>query len=91
MLKINASTNRFEASKTNGFMEVLYDKEANKMRVFASGDAMYMSKEEIGKLYDWLKKNIKKMTHKSRETSRELARRLKKEKTDNSPHSGVGE
>ena len=50
-----------------------------------------MSKEEIGKLYDWLKKNIKKMTHKSRETSRELARRLKKEKTDNSPHSGVGE
>ena len=79
MLKINTSINRFEASKTDGFMEVVYDKNANKMRFFASGASLLMSKEETGKLYDWLKKNIKKMTHKSREVTRSLEKSKLKE------------
>lgn len=79
MLKINTSINRFEASKTDGFMEVVYDKSANKMRFFASGASLLMSKEETGKLYDWLKKNIKKMTHKSREVARNLEKSKLKE------------
>ena len=79
MLKINMTINRFEASKTNGFMEVVYDKTSNKMKFFAAGDPLHMSKEETGKLYDWLKKNIKKMTHKSRELTRSLEKKKLKE------------
>ena len=79
MLKINTTINRFEASKTNGFMEVVYDKDSNKMKFFASGSALFMSKEETARLYDWLKKNIKKMTHKSREFTRNLEKNKLKE------------
>ena len=79
MLKINTSITRFEASKTDGFMEVVYDKNANKMRFLATGASLLMSKEETGKLYDWLKKNIKKMTHKSREVTRSLEKNKLKE------------
>lgn len=60
MSRIKESKGRFEAREDGAIFEIQHDEESNSLCLWGK-NYVYLSTNEAGRLYDWLKKNLKRM------------------------------
>jgi hypothetical protein len=60
MARINESNGRFEARDSGAVFEIEHDQESNYLCLWGQ-NYVYLDKAQAGRLYDWLKKNPRRM------------------------------
>jgi hypothetical protein len=60
MSRIKESKTRFEAREDGATFEIQHDEDSNHL-CFTGQNYVYLDKEQAGRLYDWLKKNLRRM------------------------------
>lgn len=61
MPRIKESKSRFEAKQEGAIFEIQHDEESNNLCLWGK-NYVYLDINETGRLYDWLKKNLRRMT-----------------------------
>jgi hypothetical protein len=62
MPKIKRSKARFEARENGAIFEIQHDEDSNHLCLWGK-NYVYLARNEVGLLYDWLKKNLRRMTN----------------------------
>lgn len=62
MARIKETNGKFEASEMGALLEIEHDQESNHLSFFCK-NWVYLDRDQAGRLYDWLKKNLRRMNN----------------------------
>jgi hypothetical protein len=60
MSRIKESKGRFEARESGAVFEIKHDEDSNHLCLWGQ-NYVYLDHDQAGRLYDWLKKNLRRM------------------------------
>lgn len=62
MSRIKETKGKFEAIEDGARLEIAHDEESNHLSFFCK-NWVYLDRDQAGRLYDWLKKNLRRMNN----------------------------